>query len=148
VSQTLASYLGLPLTGLDGALQRDIDTSVLALTDGTSTTILSAEIAGKKRQYRAGRDAGMDVTDFTGQGGWADPTSGGTTLRGSSSDGLVSPGDCTVNCSNEYGLYGFHSSGCNALFADGSVRFLPNSINARITCALITRAGGETNTSY
>jgi prepilin-type processing-associated H-X9-DG protein len=36
-----------------------------------------------------------------------------------------------------------HPGGFNALFADGSVRFLKNSINAMVLRALITRAGGE-----
>jgi prepilin-type processing-associated H-X9-DG protein len=37
----------------------------------------------------------------------------------------------------------FHSGGANALFADGSVRFLQAGMSIQVLAALITRAGGE-----
>jgi len=37
----------------------------------------------------------------------------------------------------------YHSGGVNALFADGSVRFIKNSISAVTWTALGTIAGGE-----
>ena len=37
-----------------------------------------------------------------------------------------------------------HSGGANGLFADGSVRFLGESMNLRVLAALCTREGGET----
>jgi prepilin-type processing-associated H-X9-DG protein len=52
---------------------------------------------------------------------------------------------CGVNCSNDYGLYAMHSGGANALMADGSVRFVPASIDIRQLCALVTGKGGEVN---
>ena len=41
-------------------------------------------------------------------------------------------------------IYGFHTGGVNALFGDGSVRFLHQNINIRVVAALVTRNGGET----
>jgi prepilin-type processing-associated H-X9-DG protein len=41
------------------------------------------------------------------------------------------------------GLGGYSANGFNAAYADGSVRFLPNSVNATVLKALITRDGGE-----
>jgi prepilin-type processing-associated H-X9-DG protein len=40
-------------------------------------------------------------------------------------------------------LEGFHESGFNAAFADGSVRFISKSIDQTVLKALITRSGGE-----
>jgi prepilin-type N-terminal cleavage/methylation domain-containing protein/prepilin-type processing-associated H-X9-DG protein len=144
VSQSLASYLNLPTTSLQGALQPDRNTPILALTDGTSNTILSAEIAGKNDLYRTGGATGQKLSGFYGgEGGWGDATSGASSLYGSSGDGAVSPGSCGINCSNEYGLYAFHAGGANVLLADGSVRLLPAALDITVLCALVTRAGGE-----
>jgi prepilin-type processing-associated H-X9-DG protein len=51
--------------------------------------------------------------------------------------------DCPLNCTNDSEFYGFHSGGCNAAFADGSVRFISQSISLTTLAALVTRAGGE-----
>jgi prepilin-type N-terminal cleavage/methylation domain-containing protein/prepilin-type processing-associated H-X9-DG protein len=39
--------------------------------------------------------------------------------------------------------HGYHNNGFNGLFADGSVRFLKNSINPDVIRALVTRNGSE-----
>jgi prepilin-type N-terminal cleavage/methylation domain-containing protein/prepilin-type processing-associated H-X9-DG protein len=144
VSQSLASYLGLTSTNLQGALQPDLGTPIMAVTDGTSNTILYAEIAGKNQLYQAGHNTGTQVSGYYGGvGGWADPTSGGSLLYGSSGDGTVTPGACGINCSNDFGLYGFHTGGANCVFCDGSVRFLSASIDITALAYKITRAGGE-----
>jgi prepilin-type processing-associated H-X9-DG protein len=41
-------------------------------------------------------------------------------------------------------VYGFHGGGVNALLADGSVRFIRQSISVQTFAALVTRNGGET----
>jgi prepilin-type processing-associated H-X9-DG protein len=150
VAQSLATYLGLSQTGtlLQGALQPDKGTPFAVIRDGLSSTILIAEIAGKNDLYQAGKKNGQLSGFFGGEGGWADATSGASALYGSSNDGLVTPGNCGINCSNDYGLYSFHSGGCNNLFADGSVQFLTSAMDIRVLCALITRNGGESNTSF
>ena len=42
-----------------------------------------------------------------------------------------------------FGAFSFHPGGFNALFGDGSVRFIKRSINPLVLKALITRAAGE-----
>lgn len=146
VSFSLSSYLGLAYTShqLAGALQPDKFTPISAFRDGTSQTILIAEMAGKNDLWQKGRNTGRKLSGFFGgQGGWADATSGASALYGSTHDGAISPGPCGINCSNDYGLYAFHSGGANVLFADGSVRLLQHNIDIRVLAGLITRAGGE-----
>jgi len=41
------------------------------------------------------------------------------------------------------GFKSYHPGGLNALFADGSVKFLKNSVSPVVRCALGSRAGGE-----
>jgi prepilin-type processing-associated H-X9-DG protein len=44
---------------------------------------------------------------------------------------------------SHYGAEGPHNGGLNVAFADGAVRFFPNSINANLFHDLVTRNGGE-----
>jgi prepilin-type processing-associated H-X9-DG protein len=44
---------------------------------------------------------------------------------------------------NTQGLFGHHASGTNFAFADGSVRFLKETIAPKLIQALVTRNGGE-----
>jgi prepilin-type N-terminal cleavage/methylation domain-containing protein/prepilin-type processing-associated H-X9-DG protein len=144
VSQSLANYLGLNSGNLQGALQPDAGTLIVAIADGTSNTILYAEIAGKNKLYQAGHNTGATLSGYYGgEGGWADATSGGSLLYGSSADGTVTPGPCGINCSNDYGLYSFHTGGANCVFCDGSVRFLSASMEVTALAYKVTRAGGE-----
>ncbi len=149
VSDSLNSYLALDYsqTRLMGALEPDKPTPFAALLDGTSNTILAAELAGKNDLWQRRGNTGEKLSGFFGgQGGWADATSAASKLYGSTFDGAISPGACGVNCSNDYGLYAFHSGGANVLLADGSVRLLPETIDIRVLVSLITRAGGEADT--
>jgi prepilin-type N-terminal cleavage/methylation domain-containing protein/prepilin-type processing-associated H-X9-DG protein len=131
---------------LEGALIHDSPTPVINIFDGTSNTILLAEVAGKPELWQNGLDQGVHINDFiAGQGGWADATSPGGLFAGSSSDGAVSPGNCAVNCSNQYGFYSFHQSGCNVLMCDGSVQFKSTGTSTKIACELLTARGAETS---
>jgi prepilin-type processing-associated H-X9-DG protein len=49
-----------------------------------------------------------------------------------------------MNCDNQQGdIYSFHTGGANILFADGSVRFVRDSITLNTLAALVTKSGGE-----
>jgi prepilin-type N-terminal cleavage/methylation domain-containing protein/prepilin-type processing-associated H-X9-DG protein len=142
----LAPYLGLPATqNLQGALQPDMNTRIADITDGTSSTILIAEIAARPNLWQGRNAVQGKQTYFSGAGGWGDATTGNAQLYGSSADGTTTPGACGINCSNDYGMYAFHPSGAQAVFADGSVSFLQSSTDIRVLVSLITRAGNETN---
>ena len=42
-------------------------------------------------------------------------------------------------------IYAFHTGGANALYGDGSVRFLKASTNIGVLAAAVTRNAGEIN---
>jgi len=141
----LVSYLGLGYSSsqAQGALRRDTGTPIQTIADGTSNTILIAEFAGRNGLWQMGAFTGVPLPTTVGQGGWADPTSSGTTLIGSSTDGTVAPGSCGINCSNAYGLYSFHTGGAEVVLCDGSVRFLASATTITTLAFLVTRNGGE-----
>jgi prepilin-type N-terminal cleavage/methylation domain-containing protein/prepilin-type processing-associated H-X9-DG protein len=114
-------------------------TRLTDITDGTSTTILLTEDAGRPRLWQAGK-AGLDQV-VTG-GPW-NHFKGPIILEGSSFDGTTQPGPCALNCTNDGEVYAFHTGGANAVFADGSVHFLRVGMDIRVMARLITRAGGE-----
>jgi len=122
-----------------GVLTLNYMTRQADITDGTSHTILLTEDAGRPRQWRAG-SAGPDnaVSGCPWVGG-----GNAITVQGSSTDGASRFGPCALNCTNNHEVYSFHPAGANAVFADGSVRFLKAGITVRVMAALVTRAGGE-----
>jgi len=116
--------------------------NIVEVTDGTSNTILVTEQAGRPDFYRKGvkqpNPASIEVPYYWGS--WAHSVYG---LRTYTEDGVSWPGTCVVNCNNGRGIYSFHTGGANAVFTDGSVRFLRESTNRFVVAALVTRAGGE-----
>jgi prepilin-type processing-associated H-X9-DG protein len=108
------------------------------ITDGTSNTILMAEAAGRPKLWRAGR---LIPGVYSDGAAWAAP--GLLQGRGSAADGVVQPGRCAINCTNQREVYSFHPAGANVLMADGSVHFLKASIDIGVFARLVTRAGGE-----
>jgi prepilin-type processing-associated H-X9-DG protein/prepilin-type N-terminal cleavage/methylation domain-containing protein len=128
-----------------GAMRQNGPTRITELTDGTSTTTLFSEAAGRTMQYYTGKSsAPYDATKITGPI-WAD-SDNRLTVTGTSADGKSSfgTGPCAMNCNNLQGdIYAFHPGGANIAFADGSVRFVAESINIALLAGLVTKAGGE-----
>ena len=151
-----------PTASLKGALQPFPDrTTFAAFTDGTSGTILVAECAGREDVWR-GRVVTPAAADQSNAscarargGAWAtndNPYSIGgraSWCNGGPTAGGV-PGPMRINNSNEWGhlFYSFHDGGAVLGFADGSVRFVAESVRLRTLAELVTRAGGEVPTDY
>src|SRR5262249_9138243 len=109
------------------------------ITDGMSNTLLLTEDAGRPRQWYAGRPGPNDALAGCPWTGGAN----GVILPGATPDGMMRPGPCPMNGTNQRGMYSFPSGGANAALADGSVRFLRSPLDIRILARLVTRAGGE-----
>jgi prepilin-type N-terminal cleavage/methylation domain-containing protein/prepilin-type processing-associated H-X9-DG protein len=144
----------------NGALSKTVKLNFSSFSDGLSNTLHLTESAGRPHQYRNGKR----VVTATGNnrvngGGWCRPASELNILQGSSPDGTTFPGPAGINVTNGEILgtyphpfyntdgtgqiYGFHTGGVNALFCDGSVRFLRQTISMNILAGIVTRNGGE-----
>lgn len=151
---------GLPSLGTKdvmGGLGRGPDGVRFAdIMDGTSNTMLIAEDAGRPQQF-IGRKPGVNPrvgniaygTNTTADGwGWADINAGfsidganrlGVQNNTSSTGAATIVGNCSMNCTNDSELYSFHPGGVLSVFADGSVRYLPETMDMRVLVAMITR---------
>lgn len=153
----LANNLPLPpgiLRGSPGAMDRNRPTKFADILDGLSNTMLFAERCGRPEIYIAQkRPTGIVVADGWG---WADYDNTSGSVNGASADGTLlnrtsgsAPydstihGTCAINCTNNSEYYSFHPGGINMSLADGSVRFLSDTVTAQVLGAVITRAGGE-----
>lgn len=122
-------------------MQKVVPTPILSITDGTSNTILLAEDAGRPNLFQKGRDTGAITADGHG---WADPDCG-FSVDGVQANLVTTGGTCFINCTNDSEFYSFHVGGMNVCMADGSVRFVSQSISAATLAALVTAQGGEIN---
>jgi len=156
VAPSLAALLGLPST-LDraGFFSGNQRRRVAEIADGLSNTLALVEDAGRPDHWVRGPLRGP-ATSFPGGGNaavtngrvtgaaWADPAND-VPIHGFTFDGLSAPGLCPMNCTNNNEAFSFHTSGSNVLFADGSVRFVRDSIDIRSFVKLVTCQGGEVN---
>jgi type II secretory pathway pseudopilin PulG len=123
--------------GQDGSLV----TKLAGITDGTSNTFWTVEIGGRPDYYLAGKPTTPVPAFFHIFSSWAGNTA--VALNSYTVDGLSRPGPCMMNCSNQWEPYSFHPGGCMFGLADGSVRFLPETIDGDTFRALGSPNGGE-----
>lgn len=127
------------------AMFRNSQVRIPHIYDGTHTTILIVETAGRPLTYR-GRTPRPDILNDQGIC-WAD-SEGGYSLDGSNEDGSLQGLGPTltpraINATNFNEPYSFHPGGANFLFADGHVQFIDEKISLGIFAAFCTRSGGE-----
>jgi prepilin-type N-terminal cleavage/methylation domain-containing protein len=132
--------------------------SIEQITDGTSTTIFCAELAGRPDYWRRGTKVGGPSTTYPNAGGcWACLDNGWMSVGGSTFDGTApapmtggpthnpqgpAPA-CFINCTNMAGLnlYSFHPGVCGLAMCDGSAHMVSEDISVVTFCRLITYAG-------
>jgi prepilin-type processing-associated H-X9-DG protein len=126
---------------ISGALNDD-QAKLKQITDGLSNTLFGiVEIADKPNSWQAGKRVPRNMPGGGGAGTWAGNTF--NSPRGYSWDGAAFPGPCALNCNNGTQPYSFHPTGCNMLFADGSVRFMTQDLDIWVFYGIMTRSGGE-----
>ncbi|CAN5376001.1 DUF1559 domain-containing protein [soil metagenome] len=143
----------------EGAISKTQKLKYNQFADGLSNTIQLTESAGKPDIYRKGKLIGAAPAMRNNGGGWCRPASEIPDNFGTNLDGVTAGGPGVVNVTNgieqttypdpTYAtdgtgqVYSFHSSGVNAFFADGSVRFIRETVTIKTFAALVTRAAGE-----
>ncbi|HTU93050.1 MAG TPA: DUF1559 domain-containing protein, partial [Gemmataceae bacterium] len=128
--------------------------ALTAITDGTSNTMVISECGGKpvgynhlRQIYRSEVD-GLPVDGSiepvsSGGGAWGDMFTYSALAGAQCNNSGWRLGPCMINYTSNNEIYSWHTGGANALFADGSVHFLPESTAAQVIVALVTRCGGE-----
>jgi prepilin-type processing-associated H-X9-DG protein len=96
------------MTGAGAMFQKDAETGIQQVTDGTSNSIMVVE-AAKAVPWTKPDDVAFDAAAIP----------------------------------SLYGAGSNHPGGFNAVFGDGSVRFIKTSISVNVFKALVTIAGGE-----
>ncbi len=125
-----------------------------SILDGTSNTLIVSECGSKpigyngKRQIYKSEVNGLPVDGIiepvsSGGGAWADQFTYSIIAGAQGKQNGIRGGTCMINCTSNNEIYSFHPGGANALFADGSVHFLKDTLSVQIVAALVTRAGGE-----
>jgi prepilin-type processing-associated H-X9-DG protein len=167
-STSIAPYRNKSIRS-DGLLKQGL-TGLAECTDGLSNTVAFAEDAGRDETYVSqyaedyyggqGNAPTRNVPGFSAGAGrrfwrWAEPhsslgVSGGINnkFRPMHEDSPFEsfPGVLQTagnKAGNNQGLFSFHPGGINALFGDGSVRFLKEGINVVTLRNLVTQKGGE-----
>jgi prepilin-type N-terminal cleavage/methylation domain-containing protein/prepilin-type processing-associated H-X9-DG protein len=164
-STPIVPYRNKPLA--TNGLLKNGKTRISECTDGLSNTIAVIECAGRDERFVSQYFEGQyPVVRGMGPAGgptarhrfwrWADPgsafgTSGQPNNKGMpTNEGVFWP-TTTATAGNQAGQneepYSYHPGGVNALFGDGSVRFLKDSINLVAFRSILSLAGGETVSS-
>ncbi|SIO65638.1 prepilin-type N-terminal cleavage/methylation domain-containing protein/prepilin-type processing-associated H-X9-DG domain-containing protein [Singulisphaera sp. GP187] len=143
-------------------------TRIAEIIDGTSNTIAIGEDAGRDESFMSpymesyydgtnarptlGQGAGSNPSAYRRYWRWAEPdgaygVSGAPNNKARPMKATSGWSSDTSTAGNNAGandeLFSFHSGGVNALFGDGSVRFIKDSISLLTLRSLVTMAGGE-----
>ncbi|AMV27813.1 hypothetical protein VT84_25650 [Gemmata sp. SH-PL17] len=145
VSKDLATYLGNTSMSRGGMFFGEITprgVRFAEVTDGLSQTFMVLEHAGMPEWYVLGTKQPTNAP-VPERAAWGHQYQFSLLLRGHSTDGKSYYGPCAINCSNDLGIYSFHTGTVNTLFADGSVQSVRSGMQVSVMAALATVGGGE-----
>jgi prepilin-type N-terminal cleavage/methylation domain-containing protein len=121
-----------------GVLGKNVARRITQITDGTTSTLILAEDAGRNECWEMGQHTGSLAQD----GSWANP-GGAINVSGFNPATKSTPGPVAVNGTNSQNVYSFHLHVAGGLFADGSIRYLKDTTSIDTLIALVTREGRE-----
>ena len=135
----------LPSAARAGILQVNNIWGVTEIRDGTSNTFILSESAGRPDKWVKGK---LVAAGTRLDGGWADHdneyvTHGAVTTGAPGTIYEAGDGPCHTNCNNGNEVYSFHTGGANHAVADGSVRFVRESVDIRLFVKYLTRSGND-----
>ena len=151
------------VTAANGLLKGS-QTRISEITDGTSNTVAIIECAGRDERFvsqffensyvqvRGAGPAGAQSNARHRYWRWADPGNAfGVSGRPNNGGRPTNEGSpwptTTVSAGNQAGANeepaSFHPGGINALFGDGSVRFIKDTVNLAAFRGILTPSGGE-----
>ncbi|MGB8851975.1 MAG: DUF1559 domain-containing protein [Pirellulales bacterium] len=149
-------------TNLDGFFKGSVKPGekgrrVREISDGTSKTIAVFESAARPQVWAFGHMvpgsgqlfSSPVLTRYAPRCNWADTNT--FLVRGFRQDltqadpanQYRSPGPQLVNGSNNFGIYSLHPGGASVAFADGSTRFIDDTVSADIVAAQLTAQAGD-----
>jgi hypothetical protein len=129
------------------------------ITDGTSTTLFCAELAGRPDLWQRGVKMPLSALALpdplepfppvsNGGGCWGCIDNAWVNLFGSTFNGAAPapPGAtvaCFINCTNQLrlGLYSFHPGSCGLAMCDGSAHMVSENLSLVVFCRLLTYKG-------
>ncbi|TWU35757.1 hypothetical protein Q31b_51920 [Novipirellula aureliae] len=143
-------FKGTTKPGQRGRRSRDI-------LDGLSNSIMFVESAGRPQVWQQGRmlpgsgELESASSLYVAVSSWA--AANLFVVRGYRYDETIAdefsrwktPGPKMINASNYYSTYSFHPGGAHIGLADGSVRFVSESVSTATMCDYLTIAGHEVN---
>ncbi len=103
------------------------------VSDGLSNTLMLFEDGGRPYEYVGGHWTGN--SEVSGSQ-WADDEAE-VWVHSVCDDVRV------INCNNNNEIFSFHPGGANFLFGDGTVRFIPQTIQTETFVSLFTRSAGD-----
>ena len=123
-----------------GAMLRpNEDMPLSQVVDGLSNTILVSEDGGRPEEYNV---TGKSGESYVSGGCWANWDN--YLWQHYRCEGRrLNVGKQVFNCSNNNEIYSFHTNGSNFCFADGSVHFVPQTIDPDAFVSLLTCNGGD-----
>lgn len=146
-----------------GAMFKNQTVKIAHIYDGTSSTIMLAECAGRpnvnidRRLLQAGPYPGTASDPVPNDQGICFTDSDGPfSIDGSDKDGIIWPKNSgnnpallprytfAFNKTNYNEAYSFHPGGMNVTFCDGHTKFLSERMSLKVFAMLITKNGGET----
>ncbi|SIO36186.1 prepilin-type N-terminal cleavage/methylation domain-containing protein/prepilin-type processing-associated H-X9-DG domain-containing protein [Singulisphaera sp. GP187] len=148
---------GMPNAATQGAFYNDLTTTIASMTDGTSNTFLVGESLNGLGHFKGTASAtdtsGYGYGPYWGSGchtsthGRIDPPTSATALvfLPNGTSGVNNPTAPPEQKKRPYAwvFSSSHAGGVNMGLADGSVRFIKNSVNTYTWWGLATIAGGE-----